>query len=66
MSGLEFLRRHHDRLADWTVIMMSGNASHIDKRQARALGVRTFLDKPFDGEELIAELRQTLSLALCQ
>jgi two-component system response regulator FixJ len=65
MSGLDFLRRHHDRLVDWTVIMMSGNASHADKHEARALGVRRFLDMPFDGGDLIAELKQIFSTAQC-
>lgn len=57
LSGLDVLRDHRERLKNWMVLMISGHAGDAEKAQARELGVHSFLDKPFAGEELLDEMK---------
>lgn len=52
MDGLETLRRLRERAEDVKVVVLTacGTAQHV--RQAKALGVREFLGKPFDPDRL--------------
>ena len=48
------------------VILISGHGKHEDEAIARALGVFSFLRKPFLGSELRADLRRALVRAMAR
>jgi two-component system response regulator AtoC len=51
-NDLKLLETLRDRLPGSTVVMMSAHGTPEIVRQAKALGVRQFLDKPFEMEAL--------------
>jgi two-component system, cell cycle sensor histidine kinase and response regulator CckA len=61
MSGIDLaerLRRTHPSLA---VAFMSGYAGGVSLERAGVAGAATFIDKPFDGETLVAAVHETLA-----
>lgn len=60
MNGLDFfreLRKHHPDCHVW---IMTAYGTPETRRQAEALGVEEFIDKPFDVDELVQKLLQRL------
>jgi DNA-binding NtrC family response regulator len=51
-NDLKLLETLRDRLPGSTIVMMSAHGTPEIVRQARALGVRQFFDKPFEMEAL--------------
>lgn len=60
MSGLELQRRIRDRGLATPIIFVSGSRDRAVRAKAVALGATAMLDKPFDGDELIACLEAAL------
>ena len=58
-NDLKLLEALRDRLPKSTVVMMSAHGTPEIVRQARALGVRQFFDKPFEMEALRDSLVST-------
>lgn len=52
-SGLELLRKLRQQDSDHEMILMSSYMSGAERNAARALGVHTLLDKPFQLTELL-------------
>ena len=66
MTGLELLQHARDCNPDLAVLLVTGRADRDSVVQARALGVRGYLRKPFSAQELHAKLviiSKTLELA---
>ncbi len=60
MSGAELSRAVLAVLPGLPVVLCTGYSEHIDAESAQALGVRCFLRKPFDSQELLAALADVL------
>ena len=60
MSGAELAQAALALLPKLPVVLCTGYSEHIDAEGARALGVRCFLRKPFDSQELLAALAGVL------
>lgn len=63
MSGLELQRRIRERGLVTPIIFVTGSRDRTVKAKAAALGATAMLDKPFDGDELIACLDAVLKPA---
>lgn len=66
MNGLELLKHARSRNPDVAVLLVTGRADQDSVMQARDLGVRGYLRKPFSAQELRAKLviiGKTLELA---
>jgi chemosensory pili system protein ChpA (sensor histidine kinase/response regulator) len=64
MDGFEFTRnlKNDARLAHIPIIMITSRTAEKHRQRARELGVDLYLGKPYQEEELIAQLREMLSL----
>ena len=60
LSGAELAQSALALLPGLPVVLCTGYSEHIDAEGARALGVRCFLRKPFDSQELLAALAGVL------
>ena len=58
MTGLELLRRCHDRRPEMLTIIVSGYGEFDYAQEAIALGVSRYLLKPVNGEELLSALQE--------
>jgi two-component system response regulator FixJ len=63
MSGLDLLRRLKEIGSEATIIMMTGHADVPTAVSAMKLGAFHFIEKPFDGEALLAAVEEALSRA---
>lgn len=61
MDGLAFVKELRRILPDIGIIVISGNLDEAEANSFRKMGVRSFLDKPFTQEKLIAALSQVIS-----
>lgn len=61
IGGLELLRRLRLRGAGLPCIVMTGRLAAGIRQAAQAAGAAAVIEKPFDSEELIRAIRQTLS-----
>jgi two-component system response regulator FixJ len=61
MSGLELLERLSGRPADFPVIVLTGRADVAMAVDALKAGAADFIEKPFDGDLLLAAVRAALS-----
>jgi two-component system response regulator RegA len=59
-SGLALLRTIQRAGGDTGLVLMSGDAREAERQEARALGVRDVLAKPFDRVDLEAALARAL------
>jgi len=60
MDGMAVLRAVRDRLPQFPVIVITGLASDEEVEAARALGVFSCIRKPFEVNQVIAEVRRAL------
>ena len=60
LTGAELAQAALGLLPGLPVVLCTGYSEHIDAEGARALGVRCFLRKPFDSQELLAALAGVL------
>jgi two-component system response regulator FixJ len=63
MSGLDLLKRLKELGSEATVVMMTGHADVPTAVAAMKLGAFHFLEKPFDGEALLAAIEEALARA---
>lgn len=65
MDGIEALRsmRETPGIRDIPVVMLSADASRENMDQAKELGARTFISKPFTGEKLLEGIRPYIDLS---
>jgi FixJ family two-component response regulator len=63
MSGLELLARLKELGSEATVVMMTGHADVPTAVAAMRLGAFHFIEKPFDGEALLAAVEEALTRA---
>jgi two-component system, LuxR family, response regulator FixJ len=61
MSGLELAAEMPKLGIECPVIIMTGHSSVETKRRASELGVFEFLEKPFDADLLVAEVRKAMA-----
>ena len=64
MDGMEVLRQlgYQRATRKIPVIMLTAKTTHVDVTNARELGVRDYITKPFDPERLVAAIRKALKL----
>jgi two-component system response regulator FixJ len=60
VGGLEFIGRYGDRLNDMPVILITGKADPGTRVRAFEVGVRYFLEKPFEDGELLTAVVEAL------
>ena len=60
LGGLEFLGRYGARLHGMPVILITGKADPATRQRAFEAGVRCFLEKPFEEEDLLAAVYSAL------
>jgi CheY-like chemotaxis protein len=60
-SGLALVRRVREASPHTAIIIVTGLGSGADRQQARDLGVRRFLVKPFEVDELVLAIRDAAS-----
>jgi len=60
MDGIEALRRIRERGVTAKVLILTAYGTAQQIREARALGVREFIGKPFDLDRLVGIVRQEL------
>ena len=61
MDGLETARAILEEYPDAKIVMVSSLAYDDTFEEARDIGAKAFIDKPFDGEKLLSALDQALS-----
>jgi two-component system response regulator FixJ len=61
MSGLELVRRLHDRGIGLPVIVITGHGDMPLAVEALRAGVKDFIEKPFDDDVLLASIRSALA-----
>ena len=61
LSGAELAQTALSLLPGLPVVLCTGYSEHVDAEAAQALGVRCFLRKPFDSQELLAALAGVLT-----
>lgn len=61
MSGLELIRRLHDRGVRLPVIVITGHADLPLAIEAMREGVKDFIEKPFEDEVLLSAIRRALA-----
>jgi two-component system response regulator FixJ len=61
MSGLELIRRLHDRGVGLPIIVITGHGDVPLAVEAMREGVKDFIEKPFDDEVLLASIRRALA-----
>jgi PAS domain S-box-containing protein len=61
MTGLELARQITQLRPSMPVLLISGNISPTAQQQARASGVSSFIGKPFELRELVAQIRLILN-----
>jgi len=61
MSGLELQREIRELGLEAPIIFLTGSRDKAIKAKAVAMGAWAFLDKPFDGDELLACLQSALT-----
>lgn len=59
MTGFEAIQRFSERSAA-PILLMSGHADESFREDAKALGARGLLGKPFDSDELMKSVREAL------
>jgi len=66
MSGLDFFRKLHEdeRLKDIPFLMITADASKSKILEAMTMGIRNYVIKPVDAENLMAKLRRLLKISL--
>jgi DNA-binding NtrC family response regulator len=62
MTGDRFARELMEIRRDIPVIMCTGHSDHISVYKAEKMGIREFLMKPIEMEELSITIRRVLSL----
>jgi two-component system OmpR family response regulator len=60
-SGIELVRRVRELSPSTAIVIVTGGGSGADRQSARALGVRRFLVKPFELDELVLAIRDLVS-----
>lgn len=60
LSGLQTLRRYRESHPELTTVMLTGRRQLGLVRRALALGARSFITKPFDPEQVKAEVERIL------
>jgi len=65
VSGIELARfvRQTERHANTPMIVISTDASTVDRERAIGAGANAFLAKPFSGEQLVATIEAALAAA---
>ncbi|HXV26044.1 MAG TPA: response regulator [Alphaproteobacteria bacterium] len=61
VGGLEFLGRYWNRLNGMPVILITGKADPDTRIRAFEAGVRYFLEKPFEDDELLSAVIEALT-----
>ncbi|RMF38713.1 MAG: response regulator [Planctomycetota bacterium] len=66
MEGVEFLRhvRTDDALANIPVVVLTSSDAEADQAECEALGVNSYIRKPFHEEKFLQVVRQVKGLAL--
>jgi serine/threonine protein kinase len=59
-SGVELVARVRERSPDTAVVIVTGGGSGIERKAARELGVRRFIVKPCEVDELVDAIREQL------
>jgi DNA-binding response OmpR family regulator len=57
-SGLELLRNLRGQISQYAIILMSSFISQAERQQARELGARALLEKPFRLTDLLAAIEE--------
>ena len=57
MGGLELLAQLRKRGLQVPIVLVMSRPNAAARRRARALGVRTFLQKPFHGDDVVQAVR---------
>jgi serine/threonine protein kinase len=60
-SGIELVRRVRERSPSTQIVIVTGGGSGVEREAARALGVRHFVVKPFEVDELVAAIRAAIA-----
>jgi len=66
MTGLELLRRLSDRLAQFPVIVLTGEADVPTAVEALKNGALDLIEKPYSAETIIAAVRQAMTQLVAQ
>jgi len=61
MSGLELAAEMPKQGIECPVIIMTGHSTAETKRRAFELGIFEYLEKPFDADVLVAEVRRAMA-----
>ncbi|GIX00783.1 MAG: response regulator [Pirellulaceae bacterium] len=66
MTGVEFLRhvRDDEALAEIPVVVLTSSEAEADQEKCEALGVNSYIRKPFHEEKFLAVVRHVKELAL--
>ncbi|MFH2128961.1 MAG: response regulator [bacterium] len=62
MGGMEVLRRIRKQHPTVQVIILTGHGSEKDEKQARELGAFSYLEKPVDVDEIVAQIKAAYAL----
>ncbi|QDU81127.1 Chemotaxis protein CheY [Polystyrenella longa] len=65
MSGVELLAEVRKRTSEFPVIMASADIQKTTRAECDRLGISAFLNKPVQPEDLIAAVKDALSLPVC-
>jgi two-component system response regulator FixJ len=61
IGGLDFLGRYRERLNGMPVIVITGKADPATRARAFEVGVRHFFEKPFEDDELVSAVTDSLA-----
>jgi serine/threonine protein kinase len=59
-SGIDLVRRARERSPATSIVIVTGSGSGAEREAARALGVKHFVVKPFELEELVRAIREAV------
>lgn len=62
LNGLEFIKRYRRHNADVPMVMITASDDRSIRQQALELGANDFLNKPFDKFELVARVKNMLTI----
>ncbi len=58
MNGIEFSRRAKKERPGFPIVMVTGYSQFYSSKEIIATGIDAFLQKPIDGDKLVAVIRQ--------